>query len=62
MVQSLFNQNIKSFDLKLIYGYVEGKYGVIVVNSVKEYLKINKRLEKCKNDIFFITSCLCART
>ena len=41
MNQSLFNENIKSFDLKSIYGYVEGKYGVVVVNSVKEYLKID---------------------
>ena len=53
----VYNQEIKSFDLNSIFDYVERKYDVSR-NSIKEYLKVNKRIEKCKNDIFFITTCL----
>ena len=49
----IFNQEIKSFDLRSIYQYVESEYGVFVVKSIKEYVKLSKRIEKCKNDIFF---------
>jgi hypothetical protein len=54
----VYNENIKSFDLHNIYQYVENKYSVFVLNSVKEFVKISKRIEKCKNDIFFLTTCL----
>ena len=51
--QLIFNESIKSFDLNNIYKYVEGKYNVIALSSIKEYLKVNKRIEKCKSDIIF---------
>ena len=54
----IFNENIKSFDLNNIFKYVEGKYGVSTLNSIREYLKLSKRIEKCKTDIYFINSCL----
>ena len=43
----IFNQEIKSFDLRSIYQYVESEYGVFVVKSIKEYVKLSKRIEKC---------------
>ena len=54
----VYNDEIKSYDLHTIYRYVENKYERTTLNSIKEFLKINKRVEKCKNDIFFNTSCL----
>ena len=54
----LYNENIKSYDLKTIYKYVEGNYNGLTLKAIKEYLKISKKIEKCKTDIFFINSCL----
>ena len=54
----IYNEIIKSYDLNKVYKYVEEKYDVLTLNSIKEYLKLTKKLEKCKTDIFFITSCL----
>ena len=53
----VFNEEIKSYDLNKLFIYVERKYNVSR-NSIKQYLKLSKRIEKCKNDIFFITMCL----
>ena len=50
MNQLVYNEEIKSHDLHTIYHYVENKYGRITLNSIKEFLKISKRVEKCKND------------
>ena len=59
MTQHLvYNEDIKSKDLYSIYQYVEGKYNVYAKDSIKEYVKMSKRIEKCKSDIYFITSCL----
>jgi len=54
----IYNEDIKSKDLYSIYQYVEGKYNVYAKDSIKEYVKMSKRIEKCKSDIYFITSCL----
>ena len=54
----VFNENIKSFDLNNIFKYVEGKYGVFTLDSIREYLRLSKRIEKCKIDVYFINSCL----
>ena len=54
----IFNEDIKSFYLNSLWNYVAEKYNVTILNSIKEYLKVNKQLEKCKTDIFFITTCL----
>jgi hypothetical protein len=54
----IYNEDIKSKDLYSIYQYVEGKYNVYAKDSIKEYVKICKRIEKCKSDIYFITSFL----
>ena len=47
----LYNENIKSYDLKTIYKYVEGNYNGLTLKAIKEYLKISKKIEKCKTDI-----------
>ena len=36
----IFNQEIKSFDLRSIYHYVESIYGVFVVNSNQRVCEI----------------------
>ena len=58
MTSNLVYNETKSFDLINIYRYVEENYDAYTLNSIKQYLKINKRIEKCKNDIFFATTCL----
>jgi hypothetical protein len=58
MNQLVYNEVIKSYDLHTIYQYVENKYKRTTLDSLKEFIKISKRIEKCKNDIFFNTSCL----
>ena len=58
MIQHLiYNEEIKSFDLNQVFKYVERKYNVSR-NLINDYLKLNKRIEKCKNHIFFCTTCL----
>jgi len=54
----IYNEAIKSKDLYSIYQYVEGKYHVYAKESIKEYVKLSKKIEKCKSDIYFITICL----
>jgi hypothetical protein len=58
MIQIIFNQEIKSFDFLNLFNYVKLNYSVSTLNTIKEYLKMCKKLEKCKSDIFFLTSCL----
>ena len=58
MNQFVYNEVIKSYDLHTIYQYVENKYKRTTLDSLKEFIKISKRIEKCMNDIFFNTSCL----
>ena len=54
----VYYQIIKSYDLHTIFQFVESKYGVFVLESIGEYVKISKRIEKYKNYIFIITTCL----
>ena len=46
------NEEIKSYDLHTIYNHVENKYNVYTLNSIKDFIKYSKRIEKRKNDIF----------
>ena len=52
----VYNQEIKSFDLNSIFDYVERKYDVSR-NSIKEYLKVNKRIEKCFQNTLLNHTC-----
>ena len=39
----IYNEIIKSYDLNKVYKYVEEKYDVLTLNSIKEYLKLTKQ-------------------